>query len=294
MTESIDLTKFNIMTDSMYDTTGTQMSEPKRQMVFTTPFEQQPKYLMRAGNKPFQPSKYPSAGHEWYAKRAANDVDLQTDMEKVLPDQQVQNWGRTKTVILQKEDAKPEVKETAVESQLEKSSNSEISKAFKRIKARQAEKKKKEGYITSPFAETEDTWSSAGRIKDFNEEKFTVAGKDFQVIDVIIVILVIIILIVGIYIYINKQKEKKLADKPEIVEVPDSEPDYDVPEIDDDESNDVESDKNDEPNKNDEPAPIYNPPSLPLDTDNTRTEGGESKVLNCGNLCGGAAFDTKI
>jgi hypothetical protein len=101
MTDSIDLTKMNILTDSMYDTKGTGYTEGKKQMIYTTPFEQQAKYNQRSCNKPFQASKYPSSGIEWYAKRAVNDVDLQTDMNKVLPEQQVQNWSRTKTVIVQ-------------------------------------------------------------------------------------------------------------------------------------------------------------------------------------------------
>jgi hypothetical protein len=284
MTDSIDLTKFNIMTDSMYDTTGTQMNEVKRTMVYTTPFEQQPKYNMRAGNKPFQASKYPSAGYEWYAKRAVNDVDLQTDMEKVLPDQQVQNWSRVKTVILQKEDSKP--KETAIPSQLTKSGNPEIQQALQRIRKRQAEKKKKEGYITSPFGDFEDTWSSAGRIKDQIEEKFTVAGKEFEVIDIIIVILAIVIIVVAVYMFMTKKKDNKQAT---ISNIPPPPP--------------LPAQMNDSipppPPPRREPviekqSPKAAPNSVqPPAADNSKTSGG-GKVLNCGMLCGGAAFDTKI
>ena len=306
MTDSIDLTKYNIMTDSMYDTTGTQMVEPKKPMIYTTPFEQQPKYLMRAGNKPFQPSKYPSAGYEWYTKRAVNDVDLQTDMEKVLPNQQVQNWGRTKTIILQKEDAKPT-----------KEGMEGISEKIKRIKERAA-RKKKEGYITSPFAEAEDTWSSAGRIKSF-QESFSFNGKEFEVIDVIIVILVIVILVVGIYIYIAKQKEKKTiptqstSSKLEQNESP-------LP-LSNEEDYYEYLRKSSDLNPNPEPKPTKEFKPLQRKTFNTIRQsvldgnkppmdvtkelvdkhregyrGGddEPKTLNCGSLSGGAAFDTKF
>jgi hypothetical protein len=272
MSESIDLTKYNIMTDSMYDTTGTQMSEPKRNMIYTTPFEQQPKYLMRAGNKPFQPSKYPSSGPEWYDKRAVNDVDLQTAMDSVLPDQQVQNWSRVKTVILQKDDAKKE-------SQENMTSNEEIRKAYNRIKKRQHEKKK-EGYITSPYAEVEDTWSSAGRINDFSEEKFTVAGKELQLIDIIIVVLAIIIIIVAVYIYLNKCKQPKTAPTTENYPIIDK-------------NNDNVDDNNDIIDNNPSAQPPVDDNIEPDTQTETHNEGG-SKVLNCGSLCGGAAFDTKI
>ena len=327
MTDSIDLTKFNIMTDSMYDTTGTQMNEIKRTMVYTTPFEQQPKYNMRAGNKPFQASKYPSAGYEWYAKRAVNDVDLQTDMDKVLPDQQVQNWSRVKTVILQKEDSKS--KETSVPSQLNApSSIEEAKKQYKRIKERQAAKKK-EGYITSPFADYEDTWSSAGRITDQLEEKFTVAGKEFEVIDVIIVILAVIIIIIAVYIYINKNKSEKA---PTLVSKPIADDnlydfyrttspiDYDTHSktpasnrFNDEEYNRfnkyINDVKNDSPTKDDFSKKYENDKKYMTDlktkyddgyrgasTDikNIKVDGGEAKTLNCGNLCGGAAFDTRL
>ena len=353
MTDSIDLTKFNSMTDSMYDTTGTQMSEPKRTMVYTTPFEQQPKYNMRAGNKPFQASKYPSAGYEWYAKRAVNDVDLQADMDKVLPDQQVQNWSRVKTVILQKEDSKS--KETSVPSQLNSSSSSieEAKKQYKRIKERQAAKKK-EGYITSPFADYEDTWSSAGRIKDQLEEKFTVAGKEFEVIDIIIVILAVIIIIIAIYMYINKNKNKNNV-KP--ISTPNndlynfykttepidsithsqssktfSDDDYnhfntyaeyvkkDSPTFEDFDKKysedkeymtklkndyedgyrgaDIDDDDDEYDDEYDDEEWIEvsknNYPYKYKTVIDNKVDGGESKTLNCGNLCGGAAFDTSV
>ena len=288
MTDSIDLTKFNIMTDSMYDTTGTQMNEVKRNMVYTTPFEQQAKYNMRAGNKPFQASKYPSSGHEWYAKRAVNDVDLQTDMEKVLPDQQVQNWSRVKTVILQKEDAKP--KETATESQLEHSRNKEIHKTLERIKRRHANKKK-EGYITSPFGDYEDTWSSAGKIKDQLEEKFTVAGKEFEIIDIIIVILAIIIIIVAVYIYINKKKNNEA--KTTSSTIPDEIIDDEIPQYEPYESNIPDTDN--EYLSNDKiDEVISDSADLEEPSPTPKTSGGEGQVLDCGSLCGGAAFDTKI
>ena len=357
MTDSIDLTKFNIMTDSMYDTTGTQMNEIKRTMVYTTPFEQQPKYNMRAGNKPFQASKYPSAGYEWYAKRAVNDVDLQTDMDKVLPDQQVQNWSRVKTVILQKEDSKS--KETSVPSQLNASTSSieEAKKQYKRIKERQAAKKK-EGYITSPFADYEDTWSSAGRIKDQLEEKFTVAGKEFEVIDIIIVILAVIIIVIAIYMYINKNKNynakpasmpnndlynfyrttkpidsnthskssKTFSDddynhfntyteyvKKDSPTVEDFNKKYgedkeymtklkndyddgyrgaDIDEDDDDGYRGADIDEDDDDGEWMEVSD--NCCSYKYETSTNKVDGGESKVLNCGNLCGGAAFDTSV
>ena len=285
MTESIDLTKYNIMTDSMYDTTGTQMSEPKRTMVYTTPFEQQPKYLMRAGNKPFQPSKYPSSGPEWYAKRAVNDVDLQTAMDSVLPDQQVQNWSRVKTVILQKDDAKKE-------SQENMTSNEEIKKAYARIKKRHNEKKK-EGYITSPYAEVEDTWSSAGRIKDFAEEKFTVAGQDLQLIDIIIVVLAIIIIVVAIYIYLNKRKQSKPAPTIEDYPIVDKN-NYDNNVVADINYNsDITDSTNNDTDNNSTTQPSTNNDTEVNTQPEMHNEGG-SKVLNCGSLCGGAAFDTKI
>ena len=331
MTDSIDLTKFNIMTDSMYDTTGTQMNEVKRTMVYTTPFEQQPKYNMRAGNKPFQASKYPSAGYAWYAKRAVNDVDLQTDMDKVLPDQQVQNWSRVKTVILQKEDAKP--KETATESQLNKLTAGDVKKQYRRIKERQAAKNK-EGYITSPFGDYEDTWSSAGRVKDQVEEKFTVAGKEFEVIDVIIVILAVIIIVIAIYMYINKNKCKNCDTASEPIEVEhDTIPSIPQPSNDslydfyrttepidynihkestktfkDDDYNRfntyVENVKKDSLTKEDFDKK-YNEDKeymTKLKTDyedgyrgaSNKVDGGETKTLNCGMLCGGAAFDTRV
>jgi len=327
MTDSIDLTKINIMTDSMYDTTGTQMNEPKRTMVYTTPFEQQPKYNMRAGNKPFQASKYPSAGYEWYAKRAVNDVDLQADMDKVLPDQQVQNWSRVKTVILQKDDAKSKSKETDIPSQLWNTPNKEIQEKLKRIIKRDSHKAK-EGYITSPFADYEDTWSSAGRIKDQHEEKFTVAGKEFEVIDVVIVILAIIIIIIAIYMYINKNKSENTESTPS--PTPASTPVindlYDFyrttkpidssthsqasKKFSDDDYNHfnayTEYVKKDNPTKDDFDKKYEKDKKYMTDlktkyddgyrgaSNDIKVDGGEAKTLNCGNLCGGAAFDTKL
>ena len=288
MTESIDLTKYRIMTDSMYDTTGTQMNEPKRTMIYTTPFEGQPKYNMRAGNKPFQASKYPSSGYEWYAKRAVNDVDLQTDMEKVLPDQQVQNWSRAKTVVIQKEDAQP--KETAVESQLEKSRNSEIQKTLDRIKRRRAAKKK-EGYITSPYGDYEDTWSSAGRIKDQLEEKFTVAGKEFEVIDIIIVILAIVIIVVAIYMYINRDKAKPTP-KPSTS----SSLDVPTPVYMTKSTPTIKEEKRFESVPMVKSTPPPPKPTPTVETTTTKSTGDlhGGKIINCGSLCGGAAFDTRI
>ena len=202
MSETIDLRKINVLTDSTYDTTNTQYSTNKKPMIYTTPFEQQAKYNMRSCNKPFQPSKYPSEGHEWYAKRAVNDVDLQTDMNKVLPDQQVQNWSRTKSVIVQ-----PKTKKETMESNdnIAKKITEENKEKMRRIKNRMI--RGKESYITSPFGEAEDTWSSAGKLKEI--EKFTINGKEYETIDAIIVILIIVILIIGIYIYFARKKITK-------------------------------------------------------------------------------------
>ena len=202
MSETIDLRKINVLTDSTYDTTNTQYSTNKKPMIYTTPFEQQAKYNMRSCNKPFQPSKYPSDGHEWYAKRAVNDVDLQTDMNKILPDQQVQNWSRTKSIIVQ-----PKTKKETMESSnnIAKTITQENKEKIKRIKNRIT--KGKESYITSPFGEAEDIWSSAGKLKEI--EKFTINGKEYETIDAIIVILIIVILIIGIYIYFAKKRITK-------------------------------------------------------------------------------------
>jgi hypothetical protein len=326
MTDSIDLTKINIMTDSMYDTTGTQMSEPKRTMVYTTPFEQQPKYNMRAGNKPFQASKYPSAGYEWYAKRAVNDVDLQADMDKVLPDQQVQNWSRVKTVILQKDDAKSKSKETDVPSQLWNTKNKEIQEKLKRIRKRDLHRAK-EGYITSPFGDYEDTWSSAGRIKEQHEEKFTVAGKEFEVIDVVIVILAIIIIVIAIYMYINKNKNGSTQSTPTITQTVNNDLydfykttspiDYNTHSttpasnrFNDEEynhfneyantakENNITKDNFDKKYEKDKKYMTdlktkYDDGYRGASND-IKVDGGEARTLNCGNLCGGAAFDTRL
>lgn len=303
MTDSIDLTKMNILTDSMYDTKGTGYTEGKKQMIYTTPFEQQAKYNQRSCNKPFQASKYPSSGIEWYAKRAVNDVDLQTDMNKVLPEQQVQNWSRTKTVIVQNPE-KETYKNKETMSNLE-----ELKQKINRHNRRNALKSKKETYITTPYDKAEDTWSSAGAIKDFGTaEKFEAFGHEIEIVDIIIVILVIAILIIGIFMYMSKKKtpiktneqvfefykdpkhvisdeEHKAATRQFSPEQFDKYKGY----IEQAKSEGMTSEKFVE----DEPE---NKKALANDYIDNKTRGGneEPQTLNCGSLCGGAAFDTTL
>ena len=282
MTDSIDLSRVNTLTDTMYDTKGTGYASASKPTIFTTPFSDQPQYNQRAGVKPFNVSKYPSTGNEWYARRAPNIVDLQTAMNQVLPDQQVQNWSRTKTVILQNDKPKKEgykSKETAKESRL--------ANEIKELK--EQHKKNKEGYITSPFSHAEDLWSAAGRIQDFGEaEKFTVMGKDFEIIDIVIVIVIIAIIVIAFWIFMQKMNQKKQEEpepepEPELEPEPEPEPEekikdseYEMIGEDTDKTQNTQQDINE------------NTPLL-----SKKQEGGIN-VVNCGMLEGGAAFDKKI
>lgn len=319
--QQIDLRKMNVLTDSMYDTTGTQYSTPssKERITYTTPFEQQAKYNMRAANKPFQASKYPTNGTEWYAKRAVNDVDLQTDMNKVLPDQQVQNWSRSKTAITQ-------------------SSSSKEKYSFKdkvaEIRKRRAGSKRKEHYITSPYREYEDTWSQSGRIRDA-PETFTVMGKELSWMSVAIVILVIVLIVIAAYvIYRYVYKKQKLSggndmyvpseyvnslqnmckrfDEENRKAYEEAMQKYSTPTFGTVKTYDSNTYTNtdsqhttntlantispanlDEVNDDVSTSPINNY-NAEDDIESTKTSGGAPQVLNCGNICGGAAFDTRI
>ena len=279
MTDSIDLTKVNILTDTMYDTKGTGYVNATKPMVFTTPFSDQPQYNQRAGSKPFNVSKYPSTGNEWYRRSAANNVDLQTAMNEVLPDQQVQNWSRTKSLILQKQPKQEGfTKETAQESNLQK----EIERLQK--KHAKSKQKTKEGYITSPYDGAEDLWSASGRIKDFEDkiENFTITlnGKQMELIDVIIVILVIAILVIAIYCYIKNRNSKKQETKQEEVNVVQS----------------TENTMSDQPQilpELSETQPIQAVQQNENENEGEKLGGGIN-VVNCGSLSGGSNFDTKI
>ena len=286
MTDSIDLSRVNTLTDTMYDTKGTGYASASKPTIFTTPFSDQPQYNQRAGVKPFNVSKYPSTGNEWYARRAPNIVDLQTAMNQVLPDQQVQNWSRTKTVILQNDKPKKEgytSKETAESSKLADEIR-ELKEQHKKNK--EQHKKNKEGYITSPFSHAEDLWSASGRIQDFGEaEKFTVMGKDFEIIDIVIVIVIIAIIVIAFWIFIqkyNQKKEKNERDEKEEKDETDIKTNGGIDYDDDDDY--------DEDNYNDNSS--YSEP-IPTTTIENKQEGGIN-VVNCGALEGGAAFDKKI
>jgi uncharacterized membrane protein YcjF (UPF0283 family) len=271
----------------MYDTKGTGYASASKPTIFTTPFSDQPQYNQRAGVKPFNVSKYPSTGNEWYARRAPNIVDLQTAMDQVLPDQQVQNWSRTKTVILQNDKPKKEgytTKETAKESKL--------AEEIKELKKQH--KKNKEGYITSPFGHAEDLWSAAGRIQDFGEaEKFTVMGKNFEIIDIIIVIVVIVIIVVAFWIFIQKYNQKKQEqeqeEEQEEEQFEDNEDVKTYPATFDFDKHEELSNENTDKTQNTQDTMTDND-EKPLLKEN----GGDTNVVNCGSLEGGAAFDKKI
>ena len=204
-------------------------------------------------------------------------------MDQVLPDQQVQNWSKTKTIILQKDKG---TKEGYKPKEIARKSN--LADEIKELK--EQHKKNKEGYITSPFGHAEDLWSAAGRIQDFGEaEKFTVMGKDFEIIDIVIVIVVIAIIVIAFWIFMQKKNQKKQEkeEKHDEKQEYENEEGYNVENIEDDDE--YEDEYEDE----DDSLATESTETVSTNVDDKKQEGGIN-VVNCGGLDGGAAFDKKI